>query len=318
MADAATGRANRAGSGVRVELDALVRLRFRARGFDFRPGQPVATVLAGRHRARLRGRGLEFDELRAYLPGDDVRAIDWKASQRTRRAHVRVYREERERPVVLIVDQRRAMRFGSIERTKAATAAEVAALVAWRMLDRGDRVGGVVLGDGDQSAVRPDRSERRVTRLLSEIVRFNHALEVETAEEAPGMLNAALARALPALPHDGVVVVVSDFGGADAETARLFTRLAAHNDTVAAFVVDPLERGLPAAGPLAFARHGRQIQVDTSSGDLRERYAARFRERAENARDFLRRREVPVLRIETAGDVATQIRAGLGARRGRR
>ena len=98
---------------VYANLDELVRLQFKASGFSYLPRQPVHSVLSGRHASRLRGRGLNFEELRNYQPGDDIRTIDWKVTARTRQAHVRVYTEEKDRPVWLLVDQRLPMFFGS-------------------------------------------------------------------------------------------------------------------------------------------------------------------------------------------------------------
>ena len=97
--------------GVYASLAALVSLRFRAKGFSFLPRQPVHSILAGRHASRLRGRGLNFEEIRRYQPGDDIRQIDWKVTVRTRQTHSRVYTEERERSVLLLVDQRITMFF---------------------------------------------------------------------------------------------------------------------------------------------------------------------------------------------------------------
>ena len=114
--------------GARTTLDELILLKADARGFCFLPRQPVHSLLAGRHASRLRGRGLAFEELRHYRQGDDVRTIDWKATARLRSPHVRVYNEERERPVLLVVDQRRPMFFGSRRAMKSVAAAEVAAL----------------------------------------------------------------------------------------------------------------------------------------------------------------------------------------------
>src|SRR5262245_23111710 len=128
-------------SGVYASLDDLVRLQWKARGFTFRPRQPVHSLLAGRHGSRMRGRGLDFEELRNYLPGDDVRAIDWRVTARTGTPHVRVYTEERDRPLVLVVDQRQSMFFGTRRAMKSVAALEVTALAAWRALQQGDRVG---------------------------------------------------------------------------------------------------------------------------------------------------------------------------------
>ena len=113
--------------GVTTTLDALVRLKHKAQGFTFLPRQPMHSLLAGKHASRLRGRGLNFEEIRNYFPGDDIRAMDWKATQRTGKPHVRVYTEERDRPAFVVVDQRAGMFFGSQRSMKSVTAAELAA-----------------------------------------------------------------------------------------------------------------------------------------------------------------------------------------------
>ena len=138
---------------IHVGIDRLAALEHRARGFDFLPRQPVGSVLSGRRASRVRG--LEFEEIRAYLPGDDVRAIDWKVTARTGAPHVRVTREERDRPALLLVDQRQAMFFGTRLNMKSVTAAEVAAVAAWRILGAGDRVGGMVFADAVSTGSAP-------------------------------------------------------------------------------------------------------------------------------------------------------------------
>jgi len=144
-----------AAPGVYVDLDELIRLQFKARGFSFLPRQPVHSLLSGRHASRVRGRGLNFEELRDYLPGDDPRTIDWKVTARTGTPFVRVYTEERDRPALLVVDQRINMFFGSRVAMKSVVAAQLAALGAWRVFDQGDRVGALVFDDADIAEVRP-------------------------------------------------------------------------------------------------------------------------------------------------------------------
>jgi len=133
--------------GVYADLDELIRMQFRVRDFSFQPRQPVTSVLSGRSASRLLGRGLNFEELRGYLPGDDIRHMDWKVTARTRTPHVRVYAEDKDRTVLLLVDQRQNMFFGTRDRLKSVTAAELAALSAWRTIDSGDRVGAIVFND---------------------------------------------------------------------------------------------------------------------------------------------------------------------------
>ena len=165
---------------VHPTLEDLVRLQFEARDFSLLPRQPVHSLLSGRHASRLRGRGLTFEEMRRYRPGDDIRSIDWRATARLRAAHVRVYSEERDRPVLLVVDQRTSMFFGSARTTKATAAAEAAALAAWRTIDRGDRVGAILFDDQEFVEIKPQRSRRNVMRICHELVRINGRLSASS------------------------------------------------------------------------------------------------------------------------------------------
>ena len=209
---------------VHADLHELVKLRAVASGFTFLPRQPVHSVLAGKHQSRLRGRGMTFEELRGYHVGDDVRHIDWKATARLRKPQVRVYNEERERPVLLVVDQRLSMFFGSRERTKSVTACEMAAIAAWRVLDQHDRIGAVIFNDTDLSFVRPMRSVDAVMRLLATMIEYNHKLEPTRAPvDGPSMLDGALERTARVATHDYLVCVISDFLESGPETRRFLT-----------------------------------------------------------------------------------------------
>ncbi|MEZ5858576.1 MAG: DUF58 domain-containing protein [Geminicoccaceae bacterium] len=143
---------------VRVTLGHLRSLEGRARGLTFLPRQPARSVLNGRHASRLRGRGLNFEELRDYLPGDDVRAIDWKVTARTGRPHVRVMTEERDRPALIVVDQRMSMFFGSRLNMKSVTAAEAAALAAFASSTRA--TGSAASSSATNGSPRSGRSAR--------------------------------------------------------------------------------------------------------------------------------------------------------------
>ena len=305
-------------TGVYTNLDDLIRLQFSASGFTLHPRQPLHSVLAGRKASRLRGRGLDFEELRIYRPGDDIRNIDWKATARLRKPQVRVYLEERDRPCILVVDQRGSMFFGSREKTKAVAAAEAAALGAWRVLKQSDRVGAVIFNDTDIKVIRPLRSVTAVTRILREIVRFNRRLGVSTAApQGREMLTTAIEQTQRMAKHDALVVVLSDFAGNNDTLRPAWSRIAAHNDTLAVHVSDQLERELPRASHLTFQNLDRQIEIDTGSGRLRREFAAAFGTGVEEVRRFLRRVETPILSIDTVGDVSDQIRAQLGEARGR-
>jgi uncharacterized protein (DUF58 family) len=301
--------------GVYADLDALIRLQFKVHGFSFLPRQPVHSLLAGRRASRLRGRGLDFEEIRRYIPGDDIRAMDWRVTARTQKPHTRVYTEERDRPVLLVVDQRLSMFFGSQEAMKSVTAAEVAALGAWRTFSVGDRVGALVFNDRDIREIPPHRSRQRVMQILETVIEMNHALRVDgDSQSEPAMLNRVLARVLHLAKHDYLVGIISDFSGVDAHTQGTVTRLATHNDVMALFIYDPLEARLPVLGKVILSQGDLQLEVDTGDSQLRRRFAEQFDNRLKTARDLMLKRGIPVLPIHTATGVREQFMELLGHR----
>lgn len=301
-----------------VSLDDLQHAGRRAHGFSFLPRQPVHSLLTGRHASRLRGRGLDFDELRHYAEGDDTRTIDWRATARLGAPYVRVYREERDRSVLLLVDQRLSMFFGSRRATKSVAAAEAAALAAFRVASLGDRVGGIVFSEQGFSVVASQARGAGVQRLLAELAHHNNALSADAPIAAgTGLLNEALRRVASMAKHDCLVCLISDGAGADAESARLTTSLTEHNDMIVVFIHDPLEAELPDIGRAVLAEGEQQIEVDLSAPDLRRRFAADFAARRGRIGTFSLAREIPVLPICTDRDVAEQYRELLGRRQRR-
>ncbi len=301
------------GARAYVDLADLLKLRYQAQGFSYLPRQPIHSLLSGTHASRLRGRGLNFEELRVYLPGDDIRNIDWKVTARTGKPHTRVYTEERDRPALLLVDQRLNMFFGSQVSTKSATAAEAAAASAWRVLSVGDRPGALVFDDSTIESIRPHRSETRVLELLNVVLDKNRALSVDAGIQSnAGQLNETLRVANAYATHDYLVCLISDLDGADDETARLMTRLSEHNDVLVLFIYDPLEAELPESGKLVISNGDLQLQVDADDAQLRRRFSEDFEERLSSARSLLLKRQVPVLPISTARPVIEQVRDHLG------
>jgi uncharacterized protein (DUF58 family) len=303
--------------GVYVQLDELVRLQHKASGFSFLPKQPIHSVLSGRHASKLRGRGLNFEELRNYLPGDDTRNIDWKVTARTRTPYVRVYTEEKDRTVWLLIDQRVNMFFGSKNRMKSVVAAEVAAISAWRVLSVGDRVGALVFNDSEISVIPPHRSRERVMQILKQVVDKNHALSADPGlKPDAGKLNQALKQVSHLARHDCLVCLVTDGSGINPETRRYITRLAEHNDVLTAFIFDPLEKNMPAAGRLRFADGEGQLEADTSNKKLRTAFQNEFEQRLEQMQSASRRFSIPLLPLDTCSPVSEQLRDALGHHQG--
>jgi uncharacterized protein (DUF58 family) len=298
---------------VYTSLRQLTRLRYDARGFSYLPRQPVGSLLSGRKRSRLRGRGLDFDELRHYRPGDDIRNMDWRVTNRTGKPHVRVYTEERDRPVLLLVDQRLSMFFGSQRRMKSVTAAEAAALTAWRVLGVGDRVGAVLFNDQQATAIRPTRSEKKTLGWLGQLVAMNRQLSVAPGREPdPGALNRALSLLERSAGHDYLMILISDFSGWSAETLATLRRMRQHNDVVCALVFDPLERDITRADALVVSDGFYQLEIDPARHRLGEKFEAHFESNLNRTQADLRRHDIPVLRLDTVAPVEAQVRAQLG------
>ena len=300
-------------AGVYVDLDQLIALEQKGRKVSLLPRQPVHSLLSGRYASRMRGRGLNFEEIRDYRSGDDVRSIDWKVTARLQSPHVRVFNEERDRQGLLVVDQRLSMFFGTRRAMKSVTAAEIAAVVAWRILSVGDRVGGIVFNDRSIEEVRPQRSRRIVLQYLTKIAEQNQALGVGRGITRDAtMLNRALDRIRRVAPHDATVVIFSDFDGADETTRHAIAALAAHNTVIAVLIHDPSQSELPAAGRMTVTDGELQIALDVAHGSTRQNILDMSKIRLRNVLEWTRDFGVPVLPLSTAEEPVNQLHHLLG------
>ena len=298
---------------VYVDVAALVKLRHEAKGFSFLPQQPLHSLLSGRKRSRLRGRGLDFEELRHYRPGDDIRSMDWRVTNRTGKPHVRVYTEERDRPVILVVDQRLAMFFGSQHRMKSVTAAELAALGAWRVLDQGDRVGAILFNDAEIRQIKPSRSQRSVLSMLSQLATMNRELTADSTQPTqPARFAEVIDIAERMTGHDYLVIIISDFDGWNAQALAGIKRMAQHNDLVAGLVFDPLERDISGASDLVVSDGRFQLQLEPQKRALADRFQESFHSTVNDLQLELRKHSMPVLTVNTVDPVFEQLRAQMG------
>ncbi|MEM1155195.1 MAG: DUF58 domain-containing protein [Pseudomonadota bacterium] len=299
-----------------TNLHSLMRLRYSAHGFSYLPKQPVRSLLSGRKRSRLRGRGLDFDELRHYRPGDDIRTMDWRVTNRTGKPHVRVYTEERDRPVVVLVDQRLPMFFGSQRKMKSVVAAEMAALTAWRVLAVGDRVGAVLFNDHEQLEVRPSRNDRRVIGWLGDLSKLNNALSVAPGQSNnPEGLLAALRVLERSVGHDYLIVIISDFYGWSDSVLQSICRINQHNDIICTLIYDPLERDISGASELVVSDGVYQLEIDPKSRDLGKKFERSFESATAYVQGELKRHDIPVVPVDTVTDVSHQLQQKLGGQR---
>ena len=298
---------------VYIDLASLVRLRYNARGFSYLPRQPVRSLLSGRKRSRLRGRGMDFDELRHYRPGDDIRTMDWRVTNRTGKPHVRVYTEERDRPVIVVVDQRLPMFFGSEKKMKSVVAAEIAALTAWRVLSSGDRIGAILFNDSRALEEKPSRSEKKIMNWFGELVTMNNDLSVAPGHKSnPAALTEALQLLERSVGHDYLVVLISDFYGWGEESMGVIRRIAQHNDIICSLIYDPLEQSISRAHSLIISDGRYQLEIDPSERNIGDRFEENFNSSVAHVKEDLRRHSIPILSVNTVTPVTDQLRNQLG------
>ena len=299
--------------GAYAELDSLVALQFKTGGFSLKHNQPVHSLLFGRRASHVRGRGLDFEELRGYVAGDDVRSIDWRVTARAKKPYVRVYSEERDRPTMLVVDQRINMFFGSRRSMKSVVAAEIAALAAWRVFHQGDRVGAFIFNDEITDQVRMHRSRATVLRILDRIAGQNHLLRADTrSQPRPERLNSILDSVARVCHHDALILIASDFDGVDERTRDLLLHLSRSNDVICCLAYDPLAVKLPPAEQLVVSDGELQVELQLGQEKIRKSILEASDKRIRAILSWQHELGIPVLPISTAESVSDQVRHLLG------
>ena len=301
--------------GIVASVAELVARRGDAARLDATPRGRVRTLHAGAYASAHQGRGMEFDETRQYQPGDDVRAIDWRVTARTGRVHTKLFHEERERPVLMLVDQRPHMRFGTRDAFKSVVAARAAATVAWAARDRGDRVGGLIVGDGPlrRGLHAPQRSRARLLHFLSALsdATASHERAGTGNELPPHPLADALALLARTSRPGTLLWIISDFADLEDEAARQLSRLARRCQVACVLVHDALEAALPSSDAYRVSDGTRVLELPTGSRRWREEYAARFAARREKLETLCRERGMGFVSIRTGDDVAALLCGGV-------
>ena len=267
--------------GAYVDLAQLLALRHKRTAQP--PGSTSRVVgnRAGLKLSKIKGRGVDFAEVRAYQPGDDIRTIDWRVTARKNKPHTKVFREERERPTLIATDQTQNMFFGSKVRLKSVAGAELAARIGWQNLAAGERVGGIVVGNNDQALHKPFRTTKAVARFLNDIALFNQRLarpeDGSEGRRAAHSLDEGMLRLRRLTNTNYRIFVVSDFQGELATWQDHLHQLARHNQVILVHVYDPLEQHLPPANHYAVTDGVRRLQLFTGNRSLASHYEQSFK-----------------------------------------
>ena len=282
--------------GADIDSSPLIAARFSARFLDVTKASRALANLAGAKRSYRRGRGVEFDEVRQYTAGDDVRAIDWRVTARSGEPHTKLFHEERERPVLISLDLRHTMRFGSRNCFKSVLASHTASLLLWSALDRGERVGGIVVSGNRAEDIRPARSRHTVLAIIREMVRCDK----NNGDGEPLPLAEQLKQIQRIARPGSALFLISDFhDGLDPKVLQTLRRLVQHVQITGVMISDPLERNLPAAGHYVVSDASGRSALNTGNRKLVAQFSAEFDGHEQALREAYQGLRIPLIQIST-------------------
>lgn len=300
-------------SPVSISQPGLIRLAGPARAIALDVLR-VNSLQTGAYVSRFRGRGMEFDESRPYQPGDDPRSIDWRVTARSTTAYTKLFREERERPVLVAVDLRSNMHFATQGCFKSVNASRAAALLSWAAHHRGDRLGGLIFGDTTHRELKPRLGRRAALRFVHELVEHPDWTRNDPEAGNPEALTQAMSALRRVTRPGSLVVVISDFVGFSRAAQSYLSSVARHNEVLAVFLNDPLERELPPPGRYRLVSPDDELAIDTYAAPARRDYEHAFEERLHELEMFCQRYGVHLMPLSTDDDPVSALQTALGRR----
>ncbi len=255
-----------------IELQELVGLRHYVQHIELFSTPLQRSSLLGLHRSRLRGRGMNFDQVRAYQSGDDSRSIDWRVTARTGEVHTKVFHEERERPTFIIAEQSLHLFFASTGCFKSVLAAQVASIFAWASLQHNDRVGGLVFDDNSVTHTPAHRNQHSVLHFIQALANANQRLQPSITQALSNPLIEALQQAHRLTRTGSLIILICNERHLNDENSQLLRRLATQAELILLPISDPLEHALPSMGPAQFALAQSSVSIDTHNPILRQQW----------------------------------------------
>lgn len=297
--------------GATISIETLVKQRHHAKKIAPTTKSKALSQLAGDSKSQFRGRGLDFEEVRHYQAGDEVRSIDWRVTARSNTPHTKIFREERERPVLVVVDQRKAMAFGSQQCFKSVQAAELTALLCWATLNNQDRIGGLVFNDITHQEFRPARSRSSVLNILHAVQTYNQQLVTDEStntsiepNENVNQINTVLKEVRRIAKPGTIVFLISDFSGLDIEGLKQLYQIKRHCEVTALVISDPMEQHLPNLGFAHFTNGEQRLGLNVNVGHIKQRFLQRYNNRMEKLKNDLMAHSIPFIPVSTHHDAA--------------
>jgi uncharacterized protein (DUF58 family) len=292
---------------LRPRLDDLLELRHQARTIGLSAHHLVNSRLSGLYASVFRGNGMDFEEVREYREGDDIRLMDWRVTARTGTPHMKVFREERERSVMLAIDAGPNMQFGTRGTFKSVQAARVASLVGWSANRHQDRVGALIYGDGPVQHFRVSRHQQGIWRVLRALTEQGRAKSTDH-----NALLEAMTRMRRVSPPGALIFFIGDMNRDLTEFELGLAALRDKHEVVLVAVDDPADWEIPEMGRVTFTgADGRRMAVDTTSVEGRRRYREAWQARRKSLEDYARRVAIDLIAVRTNEDVHRAVARGL-------
>jgi uncharacterized protein (DUF58 family) len=299
---------------VRISQSTLIGLNRDARQLPLHSAS-IRAQFNGQYLSTFKGRGMEFDESRPYQPGDDIRAMDWKVTARTGKAHSKVFREERERPVLLWVDYRQPMFFGTQQHFKSVLAAKIAALLAWSTAHHGDRLGGLIFSENSHIELRPSRGKSASLHFIKQLAQHSAWDQSQNTVEHKKSAADALSRLQRVSKPGSLIFLISDFRNMDELSWTQISQLSRNSDVILISIHDPLEQQLPPAGNYKVSNGEKELNLNTYNKKQRQQYQQRFLNQQNQLQDNSRKMGMHFLSISTADDTLATLQKKLGIKR---
>ena len=290
-----------------LTLENLLKFEWISSALNFSIGkQKSNSVIAGRYASRLRGRGLDFEESRPYVIGDDIRNIDWNVTAKTGKTHTKVFTEEKEKPAFILVDQSPTMGFGSENKTKAVVAGELASFIAHKIKKSGDRVGGLVFSGDSYELVTPKRDKKNITYFLQKIVEANQNIYKPKEFDFESSLLEMIGKLHNIITHDFLIFIISDFYRYSDSVVQYLSQLSLHNDLILIKVYDKMEAQIPTE-KIVLSNKKYQINIDGENKKLNEELHADFDTNYKNFKSELEKYKIGIFKINTKDPVEDQL-----------
>lgn len=296
--------------GAEITTDNLVALRHLAHALPIHKQKKVLNELAGVHTSNLRGRGVDFSEVRSYQPGDDIRAMDWRVTARNQKPHIKVFREERERPVMIACDLRSSMFFGTQHAFKAVLAADLVSLFSWSALNNGDRIGALLFDNEREVDIRPKPGRKQVMHVLHELAEFK---QQQTPPQSDTHRLADMFRHLRRVARPGsTIYIISDWHDFDEDCERQLHKINKHNDIVTLNIIDAFEENILPQGSYPLTDGEQRLQLECYSKSQSLAHQQLFQARQKNLKQRMLKLAIPSIKLHATDDIIHQLRIGLG------